>query len=52
MDMLQYSGLDLDNISGPVTLKVNGEECSFRHTLKNGDHVLIYERKKQSEIKG
>lgn len=52
MDMLQYSGLDLDNISGPVTLKVNGEECSFRHTLKNGDHVLIYERKKQSETKG
>ncbi|GFI61064.1 cell division protein FtsA [Clostridiales bacterium] len=45
MDMLQYSGMDLDNISNPVILRVNGEDSSFMHTLKSGDNIEIYEKK-------
>ena len=41
MDLLQFSGLDLDHLEGPVRLEVNGEECGFRYILKSRDNVTI-----------
>ena len=41
MDLLQFSGLDLDHLEGPVRLEVNGEECGFRYILKPRDNVTI-----------
>lgn len=42
MDVLEYSGLDLDNISGNVIIKVNGESGTFLQELKNYDTVVIH----------
>ena len=41
MDLLQFSGLDLDHLDGPVRLEVNGEECGFRYVIKPRDRVMI-----------
>lgn len=41
MDLLQFSGLDLDHLDGPVRLEVNGEECGFRYVIKPRDRVTI-----------
>ena len=41
MDLLQFSGLDLDHLDGPVRLEVNGEECGFRCVIKPRDRVTI-----------
>ena len=41
MDLLQFSGLDLDHLDGPVRLEVNGEECGFRYVIKPRDWVTI-----------
>ena len=41
MDLLQFSGLDLDHLNGPVRLEVNGEECGFRYVIKPRDCVTI-----------
>ena len=41
MDLLQFSGLDLDHLDGPVRLEVNGEECGFRYVIKPRDCVTI-----------
>ena len=45
MDMLQYSGLDMDNITAPVVLEVNGISASFQRILKENDIIAIYEEK-------
>lgn len=45
MDLLQYSGLDLEHIQAPVVLKVNGAPASFQSELKENDMVEIYEDK-------
>lgn len=42
-DMIQYSGLDLQNITGKVSLLVNGREGRFQQSLKNGDTIYIKE---------
>lgn len=42
-DMIQYSGLDLQNITGKVSLLVNGQEGRFQQLLKNGDTIYIKE---------
>lgn len=42
-DMIQYSGLDLQNITGKVNLLVNGREGRFQQALKNGDIIYIKE---------
>lgn len=42
-DMIQYSGLDLQNITGKVSLLVNGREGRFQQSLKNGDIIYIKE---------
>ena len=41
MDLLQYSGIDFDNLDRPVHLDVNGEEESFRYELREQDVVHI-----------
>jgi cell division protein FtsA len=42
MDMLEYSGLDLENPTGEIVLKVNGEDGTFPQELKSGDHIDIF----------
>lgn len=46
MDILEYSDLDMENISGNVVLKVNGEDGIFLQELKSHDVVNIYEQEK------
>lgn len=41
MDVLEYSGLDFDNLEKPVELLVNGQEGQFTQVLKNRDDVVI-----------
>lgn len=45
MDMLEYSGLDLEQLTAPVILEINGESGAFQQELKQGDAVRIYEQK-------
>lgn len=49
MDMLQYSGLDMDNITAPVVLEVNSVSASFK-ILKENDIIAIYEENRQALI--
>ena len=41
MDMLQYSGLDLDNLRGPVDMLVNGFMGQFTQRILSGDNIVI-----------
>ncbi len=41
MDVLEYSGLDFDNLERPVELLINGEPGAFTQVLKNMDDVII-----------
>lgn len=41
MDVLEYSGLDFDNIKGKVIMKVNGEDGSFLQELRSNDVISI-----------
>ena len=41
MDLLDRSGIDFGTLDCPVELRVNGEESSFTHTLRNYDQVII-----------
>lgn len=41
MDVLEYSGLDFDNLEKPVELLVNGMEGQFTQVLRNHDDVII-----------
>lgn len=43
MDLIQYSGIDLDHPRGTVSLKVNGEEGRFQQVLREGDRIFIEE---------
>ncbi len=43
MDLIQYSGIDLNAPKGRVRLQVNGEEGRFQQVLREGDIVLIRE---------
>lgn len=43
MDMIQYSGIDLKNPRGVVTLTVNGSSGTFQQELKEGDRIRIEE---------
>lgn len=45
MDMVEYSGLDLEKVAAPVVLEVNGVSGSFQQELKTGDSVRIYEQR-------
>lgn len=46
MDMLEFSNLDFDNVSGQVVLEINGSPGSFRQVVKSGDSISIYEQVK------
>ena len=41
MDLLEYSGLDFENLDRPVELKVNGVEGQFSQVLRPNDQVTI-----------
>jgi cell division protein FtsA len=41
MDLLEYSGLDMEHLDGEVKLEVNGTECGFQYELKDNDAVTI-----------
>lgn len=43
MDLLEYSGINLESPKGTVRLQVNGEEGRFQQVLKEGDTILIWE---------
>lgn len=42
MDLLQYSGIDFQNLDRPVRLEVNGAEAGFQQVLNEHDDVGIY----------
>lgn len=44
MDLLQYSGLDLDHLRGPVDMLVNGFMGQFTQRILSGDNVDIHYR--------
>jgi len=46
MDMIQYSGIDLERPRGVVKLTVNGAPGMFQQALKEGDVVCIEEEKR------
>ena len=41
MDMLEYSGIDFQNLDHPLALEVNGAPCSFQTVLHPQDYVVI-----------
>ena len=43
MDMIQYSGIDLQNPKGKIRLTVNGIPGLFQQELKEGDIIRIEE---------
>ncbi|WP_415068235.1 pilus assembly protein PilM [Lacrimispora sp.] len=45
MDMLEYSGLDFQNLTSQVKLEVNGEDGYFQQELQDRDRIMIYETK-------
>ncbi len=47
MDMLEYSDLDMERLTAPVILEVNGESGAFQQELKSGDAVRIFEQKQR-----
>lgn len=46
MDLIQYSGIDLDHPKGTVALRVNGEEGRFQQVLRAGDNITITEEQR------
>ena len=44
MDMIQYSGIDLENPKGRIELTVNGISGLFQQELKAGDNICIQEK--------
>lgn len=43
MDMLEYTGMDFENVKGPVILEVNGRTAGFRTALQENDQVTVRE---------
>lgn len=44
MDLLQYSGINLNNPKGSIELVVNGEPGMFQQKLREGDSITIEEK--------
>ncbi len=44
MDLLQYSGINLNNPKGSIELVVNGEAGMFQQKLREGDSITIEEK--------
>lgn len=42
MDMLELSGINLENPTGDIVLRVNGADGSFLHDLKDGDRLDVF----------
>lgn len=45
MDLLQYSGINFDQVKGEVILCVNGEPGFFQQQLNEGDVILVTDKK-------
>ena len=45
MDLLQYSGINLNNPKGTIELTVNGEPGMFQQKLREGDSITIEEKR-------
>lgn len=45
MDLIMYAGMDLEHVSSPVILKVNGKNAPFQREIREFDAVEIYEEK-------
>jgi len=45
MDLLKYSGINLNNPQGTIELEVNGEPGMFQQKLREGDVIVIEEKK-------
>lgn len=43
MDLIEYSGIDLEHPKGVVTFSVNGEDGRFQQVLREGDVINIVE---------
>lgn len=41
MDILEYSGLDFDHLSGQVNIMINGSNGTFLQELRRNDIVVI-----------
>ena len=41
MDLLERSGVDFEQLEGPVHLAVNGTECGFSQVVKDRDSITI-----------
>lgn len=41
MDLLERSGVDFEQLEGPVHLTVNGTECGFSQVVKDRDSITI-----------
>ena len=41
MDLLDRSGIDFGQLSGPLVLQVNGMDCAFTQELRSNDQVAI-----------
>ena len=41
MDLLERSGVDFEQLEGPVRLAVNGTECGFSQVVKDRDSITI-----------
>ena len=46
MDIIEYSGIDLDHPKGTVSLIVNGESGRFQQVLREGDVISITEEER------
>ncbi len=46
MDLIEYSGIDLDHPKGTVSLIVNGESGRFQQVLREGDVISITEEER------
>ncbi|MCI8515840.1 MAG: pilus assembly protein PilM [Hungatella sp.] len=47
MDLIQYSGIDLEHPKGTVTLNVNGETGRFQQVLRARDVIQIREERRE-----
>lgn len=50
LDLLQYTGIDFDNLQNEVCLEINGQSAPFQQALAMGDQVKIYEKPREAGL--
>lgn len=48
LDLLQYTGIDFDNLQNEVCLEINGQAAPFQQAIAMGDEVKIYEKPREA----